>query len=45
MIDHLETLDDVEQRTGLDFFWQLPDAEENALEAVKNLSWAHSWLN
>ncbi len=44
-IDHLTTVDEVEQRSGLDFFWQLPDAEENAMEAVKDLTWAQSQLN
>ena len=33
-MNHLVTVDAVEQRTGLDFFWQLPDAEEDAMEAV-----------
>ena len=32
MSDHLEILDDVEQPSGLDFFWELPDVEENAME-------------
>jgi len=45
VIDHLTTVDEVEQRSGLDFFRQLPDAEENAMEAAKNLSWAQSWVN
>ena len=44
-IDHLTTVDEVEQRSGLDFFWQLPKADENALESVKNWAWAGSWLN
>jgi len=37
-------VDEVEQRSGLDFFWQLPDADENATETVKNLAWARGWL-
>jgi hypothetical protein len=45
LIDHLTTVDEIAQRSGLDFFWQLPDAEENAMEAVRNLSWTQSWLN
>ena len=45
LIDHLETVDGAEQRTGLDFFREIPDAEENAMECEKNLSWAQSWLN
>jgi len=44
-IDHLTTVDEVERRSGLDFFWQLPDAEENAMETVKDLAWAQSWAN
>ena len=44
-IDHLTTVDEVERRSGLDFFWQLPDGEENALEAAKDLAWARSWAN
>ena len=27
-IDHLTTVDEVERHSGLNFFWQLPDAEE-----------------
>jgi len=45
LIDHLVTVDEIEQRSGLDFFWQLPDAEENAMESVENLAWAQSWVN
>jgi hypothetical protein len=26
-------IDEVEQRSGLDFFWELPDEVENALES------------
>ena len=45
VMDHLVTVDAVEQRSGLDFFWQLPDADENALEAANNTTWASSWAN
>jgi hypothetical protein len=45
VIDHLVTADTVEQRSGLDFFWQLPDADENAMEAANNTTWASSWVN
>ncbi len=44
LTEHLSTVDEVERRSGLDFFWQLPDAEENAMEDVKNAAWAGSWV-
>jgi endonuclease G len=44
-MDHLVTVDEVEQRSGLDFFWELPDAQENTLEAAGNMAWASSWVN
>ncbi len=37
MCDHVETVDAVEQRAGLDFFRALPDDTETALEALANL--------
>lgn len=33
--DYLVTIDEIEQRTGLDFFAKLPDDAENALEASR----------
>lgn len=33
--DYLVTIDDIEQRTGLDFFATLPDATERAIEASR----------
>jgi len=36
--DHIEKIEDVQQRSGLDFFWELPDTIENQLESV-----AGSW--
>jgi len=33
MDDYLASVDEVEQRTGLDFLSELPDEAENALEA------------
>jgi hypothetical protein len=36
---------EVERRSRLDFFWQLPDTEEDALEAAKDLAWAQGWVN
>ena len=44
-IGNRTTVDEVERRSGLDFFGQLPDAEEATVEAVKNLVWAQSWVN
>jgi len=44
-IEHLVTVDTVEQRTGLDFFWELPDAEEDALEAAADAAWALTWAD
>ncbi|KXU35012.1 hypothetical protein AXK11_07540 [Cephaloticoccus primus] len=35
LADYLTTIDEIEARTGLDFFSALPDAAENALEAAK----------
>lgn len=34
VIDHLTTVDTVEQRTGLEFFWMMPDADEAAMEGT-----------
>ena len=36
-------LDAVEQRSGLDFFRELPDTEENALQSVTNTAWVQTW--
>jgi len=38
-------VDEVERRSELDFFWELPDTQEDALEAATNLAWAQSWVN
>jgi endonuclease G len=45
VIDHLTTVDEVERHSGLDFFWQLPDAQENTLESAKDLTWVQTWAN
>ncbi len=37
--DHLVTIYEVEQRSGLDFLWDLPDRKENAIEHNKNITW------
>ncbi len=29
----------------LDFSWQMPDADENAMEATDNVTWAAIWEN
>ena len=33
--DHLVTIDEIEERTGLDFFAKMPDVAENALESTR----------
>jgi hypothetical protein len=33
--DHITTVDAVERRSGLDMFWALPEAVEQALESKK----------
>ena len=38
------SVDEVEKRSGLDFFWELPDAEEAKTEAVKNTAWISTWV-
>lgn len=35
LMKYVTTIDAVEQQTGIDFFWQLPDHIENRLEATK----------
>ncbi len=37
--------DEVERRSGPDFFRQLPEVQENATEAVKNLARAQTRAN
>jgi len=44
MMVRTEVVDMIEQRTGLDLFWELPDAREDALEAADNASWALTWV-
>ena len=44
-IGNRTTVDEVERHSGFDFFWQLPDVEEDAMEVVKNRAWAQSWVN
>jgi DNA/RNA endonuclease G (NUC1) len=42
---YLTTVDEIEQRSGLDFFWQLPAAEQNVIESTKNEAWFLEWFN
>lgn len=44
LIDMLTTIDEVENRSGLDLLWELPDTEESAIEADLNSSWANTWV-
>lgn len=44
IIGHLVKIDDVESKSGLDFLWELPDAEENDLESQTFESWVGEWL-
>ncbi|MGK7392742.1 MAG: DNA/RNA non-specific endonuclease [Candidatus Cyclobacteriaceae bacterium M2_1C_046] len=37
--NHLFTIDEVENRSGLDFLWMLEDRKEDAIEANKNEDW------
>ncbi|MBL4604240.1 MAG: DNA/RNA non-specific endonuclease [Flavobacteriaceae bacterium] len=40
VLDHLVTIDEVEKRSKLDFFWLLEDEKENDLEKNKNVEFA-----
>jgi endonuclease G len=40
VIDHLVTIDEIESRSHLDFLWELSDAQEDMIEADKNIVWA-----
>ncbi len=44
LLDLLTTVDNIERRARPDFFWQLPDVDESAMESVENLDWAQTWL-
>ncbi len=39
------TIDAIERRSGLEFFWQLTDVEQAALEAGANSAWVLTWAN
>jgi endonuclease G len=44
VLNYLTTVDEVEKRAGLDFFWQLPSPDQDTLESVKPLPWVQTWL-
>ncbi len=41
ILDHLTNIDEVEQRSGLDFLWMLPEKKEKAIEDNLNQQWAN----
>jgi endonuclease G len=40
VLDYLVTVDEVEQRSGLDFMWELEDGVESEIESEKDEEWA-----
>ena len=44
VIDYLITINEIEERTGLDFLWMLDDAVEESIESDRNLSWARKFF-
>lgn len=45
LLDHLSTINDIEQRSGLDFLWEIPDEEEERIESNKYLDWVLTLLD
>lgn len=41
MLNHLVTIDEIEERSRLDFLWMLQSYKETAIEKNKNEEWAH----
>ena len=41
--DHVVTIRQIENRSGLDFLWELPDFEEQAIELTNGLNWVQQW--
>ena len=39
------TIDEVEQRSGLDLLWELDDSTESDLESKKNTNWILTWAD
>jgi hypothetical protein len=44
-MSHLAAVREIEWRSELNLFWQLPDAEEEVMEGAEDLAWAQSWVN
>ena len=44
VIDHLTTIDEIEQRSGLDFLWLLEDGNENSLESIIDHAFANTYF-
>ena len=44
VLKHQVTIDEIEQKSGLDFFWELEDNNENSLESKKNTSFAKKYF-
>lgn len=44
VIAYLTTVDDVERRSGLDLFWELPNPDQDVLESLKATAWVQGWL-
>jgi len=42
-IQHIASVDDIEQRSGLEFFRELSATAQNTLEANPNTTWVQSW--
>lgn len=43
VLSKVVTIDEVEDRSGLDLLWELDDSEENSVEADLNREWIISW--
>ncbi|UCE26769.1 MAG: DNA/RNA non-specific endonuclease [Candidatus Coatesbacteria bacterium] len=44
VLDHLVTVDEIEERSGLDFMRELPDDVEDEIERAKDKKWAAEWV-
>ena len=45
VIDHLTTIDAIELRSGLRFFWKLPASQQSVFEQRTNRSWAMKYFD
>ena len=43
VMDHLVKIEEVENRSGLDFLWELPDSEEDSIEGARSEAWVREW--